>query len=412
MSEAHFTPVPAQSNPASATTAITTAASKPSKPAKPYPAFPLYPHSTGYWAKKIRGRFYYFGRWADPDAALAKYMEQREALHAGREPRPDADALTVKALCNLFVNHKDALRDAGELTVRTWNEYKAVCDLTLKTFGKQRLVDDLGPDDFAGLRKVMAKRWGPVRLGNTIQTIRSVFKFAADNGLSAKPVIFGQGFQRPSKKTLRLHKAKQGPKLFTDDEIRRMIGAAGPQLRAMILLGINCGFGMADCGNLPIKSLDLAGRWVNYPRPKTGIDRRCPLWPETVEAIKAWLAQRPEPKGAENEGLVFVTYQRRSWHKPEGSSPAVFKVGLLLKSLGINGRKGLGFYSLRHTFQTVADEARDFVAVRKIMGHASSDISDEYRERISDERLKAVADHVRRWLFQPGKPTPKKGAPR
>jgi integrase len=64
--------------------------------------------------------------------------------------------------------------------------------------------------------------------------------------------------------------------------------------------------------------------------------------------------------------------------------------------------KDRSFYALRHTFQTVADEARDFVAVRAIMGHAGTgDIADHYRERISDARLIAVSEHVRKWLALP-----------
>jgi hypothetical protein len=33
------------------------------------------------------------------------------------------------------------------------------------------------------------------------------------------------------------------------------------------------------------------------------------------------------------------------------------------------------------------------------MGHADGSMASVYRERISDERLKAVVEHVRQWLF-------------
>src|SRR5262249_5702415 len=111
---------------------------------------------------------------------------------------------------------------------------------------------------------------------------------------------------------------------------------------------------------------------------------------------------RPRPKKTEHGGLVFLTRLGDSWHTGTYDGPLSRECGKLLRKLGINGRKRLGFYSLRHTFRTVADEARDQPAADFIMGHADDGMAGHYRERISDDRLRAVSDYVRRWLFAAG----------
>jgi len=177
-----------------------------------------------------------------------------------------------------------------------------------------------------------------------------------------------------------------------------MLDAAGQPLEAMLLQGINGGFGNTDEGALPISALDLDTGYVDCPRPKTAVSRRCPLWPETVIAVKAALASRPKPKDEASKRLVFVTKYGKLWEKEGSDNPVTKETAKLLKNLKLH-RPGLGFYALRHTFETIGGESRDQVAVDRIMGRARDDVAGEYRERISDERLEAVTDHVRYWLF-------------
>jgi integrase len=373
----------------------------PNKPAKPYDRFPLFAHATGRWAKKIRGQLHYFGPWDDPQAALDNYLKHKDALHAGKKPREKAEGVTVNDAVNRFLHDKKALVEVGELSPRTWSDYENACIQLAKAVGKRRLVIDLDADDFAKLRNKLARMWGPVRVGKTVQCIRCLFKFAFESELIAVPVRFGPGFKRPNKKTMRLHRAKQGPKLFTADEIHKLLDAAGVQLKAMILLGINCGFGNSDCATLPLSALDLESGWVDYPRPKTGIARRAPLWPETIAAIRVALACRPRSKSAANARLVFITKHGLSWSKDTSDNPISKEIAKLLHELHINGRKGRGFLALRHTFRTVADEAKDQPAVDFCMGHEVPHMSSVYRETISDVRLRNVGDYVRSWLFPP-----------
>src|SRR5262249_11518453 len=175
-------------------------------------------------------------------------------------------------------------------------------------------------------------------------------------------IRFGPGFKRPSKEVLRLQRAKNGPRMFEREEILTMLLFASPALEAMILLGVNAGCGNTDCGNLEMRHLDLAGGWLNYPRPKPGIQRRAKLWPETVAALREVIARRPRPKNEADADLIFLTKQGGRWVKAstreqaDGSVKAVCddaiskETAKLLRSLELNGHRS--FYTLRHSFET------------------------------------------------------------
>lgn len=367
------------------------------KPRKPHPDYPLYAHACGKWAKKIRGTVHYFGTWDDPQKALTDYLAVKDDLLAGRTPINGG--LTVRDLVNRFLSFKQSLVGTGEIKQRTWKEYHAVCDVIVGVFGKHKLVEELRPEDFSRLRRRLATGVSPTTLFNWIGRARVVFNFAWGDALIERPVCYGQSFRKPTQQTMRKQRAQRGPKLFKSDELRAIIEASGPPLRAMIYLGINCGLGNTDCMLLPMSA--VAEGWLDFPRPKTGVERRAPLWPETLAALEAAFVHRPTPC-REAEGRMFVTKYGNSWEpKSTTDNPITKEFRKVLEALKLH-RPKLGFYALRHTFQTIGAMTLDKDAVRYIMGHVNDprDMSAVYNEACpSDERLLNVTDFVRDWLM-------------
>ena len=392
-----------------------------------HPDFPLFPHGDPKqpmrlrWCKKVRRKLCYFGKVdGDPkgEAALQVWLRDKDDLIAGRTPRTRSAGITLRELCNKFLNSKRTDVDTGKLAARTFVEYSRTTDTLIDVFGADRPVVDLRPEDFEGLYSKLAKKHGLTTLGREVTMARSVFKYAIESDLIERAVKFGPKFKSPSKADRRKHKARRkranGAKVFTAAEIRSMLDAAGPQLKAMILLGANCGYGNSDCATLTVSAINLKVGWVDFPRPKTGIDRRCPLWAETVKALKLVIDKRGKPKDSAHADLVFLTRLGQPWVRyglaetkdVDGkvkitgqADDAIAKAtGKLLKDLGIK-RPGLSFYTLRHTFETIGGGTADQVAVNAIMGHVDESMAAEYRQFIDDSRLKAVTNHVHKWQF-------------
>lgn len=370
--------------------------------AKPQPAaktkdFPLSIHkASGRWCKKVQGRRIYFGKVSDDPqgkAALEKWLTQRDDLLAGREPRPDHTGLRLGDLCDHWLTYKAELVQSGELAQRTHDGYRSGCQLLCDIIGKHRSAADIGPDDFQKVRAVLAKRYAPVGLTNRIQIIRSLFKYGYDAELLDKPARFGL-FKKPRAKVIRESRLAKGAQDFTAAEVRALIAAATVNMRAMILLGVQGGFGNHDCATLTESAIDFKTGWLDWPRSKTATHRRIPLWDETLVAIKAAMADRPA--GSE---LVFMGRRGVDYIATDGGYRVAKEFARAVRDAGIT--PGRGFYCLRRTFQTVAENARDLVAVQAIMGHIPSenDMSARYRQRVSDDRLTDVTGHVHQWLW-------------
>ena len=370
------------------------------KPAKPYPDFPLFAHASGHWCKKICGKHQYFGRWKPPNQihwqeALDEFNRTKDAIYAGRDPDHYNDNLTVKYLFDHFLTHKKRAVEIGDLSQRSFDDYYRTAQKTSVILGKSTPVKQLTPQDFDNLRVQLSrgkkkKQISKQTVSNDIVRIRTIFKYGFEAGLLENTIRFGSLFKQPKRRDIRLEQQQKPVKLFSASEINLLISKANQPLRTMILLGINCALGNSDIGQMRWHHID--GPWLTYPRPKTAVDRRSYLWPETMDL----LANIPRDNNSD-QALIFKTKYGNSWYKDKSDNPLSKEFRKLQESCK-TVRRGRGFYALRHTFETEAGPTLDQAAIDTIMGHEPQHISATYRHGVQDDRLRKVADFMRQWL--------------
>ena len=208
------------------------------------------------------GKTHYFGSWRnDPkgERAIQLWLDQKDALLAGRKPRKNGDCVSIRFVCNDFLTKKEVQRDAGRITHRTLLDYIGAAKLLVEAFDGERPIDDLAADDFDGLyAQFVARKYGPNTITNLVRRVRSICKYAADQGLIDRPLRFGSSFTPAPQwqlDKLRDDNALQhGERAFQANELLAAIDAADYPLKAMILMGVNAGFGNNDCGRLPMRS--------------------------------------------------------------------------------------------------------------------------------------------------------------
>ena len=227
------------------------------------------------------------------------------------------------------------------MSARMSAEYKATTDRLVAKFGKTRRVDDIYPSDFWCASGRTAEQFGPVRLGNEVQKVRSVFRFGEREANQDGIPVWG-AIQETRQAGFAAAQGQNRTEAFRGDRATASYRRSRVPLKAMILPGINAGFGNADCGTLLLSAANLEKGWVIYPRPKTGIEWSCPLWPETVAALRDALADRQEPKQEAHANLVFVTKYGHPWSNGGKSDAVTQETGKLLCKLDIR-RAGVGF---------------------------------------------------------------------
>jgi integrase len=228
--------------------------------------------------------------------------------------------------------------------------------------------------------------------------VRVFFNYLNETEATDRPIKYKLALQDVPKRKIRMHQAGQEEKLFSRDEIKALIRTAKTAAQlSHIYLGINAAYGSADIGRLKTAAIDFENSWLGEIRGKTGVARGCWLWPETVAALRQAIDEKPwNPRYPD---LYSLTRNRQPWWQEEtDSNPLIASFSRNKKAASIT-RRGVGQYSLRHTFRTIGGDVGDREAVDYIMGHKDPSVSAGYRHGIDPKRVVAVCSHVRDWLF-------------
>jgi integrase len=318
--------------------------------------FPLTRHPTGQYCKKIRGKMYYFG--SDKQEALQRYIDQAAYLHGRNHnyQKPVNDSMTLKQLSDMFLKYQFAKVKANAITAQHYNDQVSSLNKLMAFLGQGRRIKEISTLDLQNYKRKLEKQYTASnhRLNLHISNLKTLFHWATKNDILKQiPNIDAVSRSKIVNKQRRI---------FTQEEITKLLAAADTNMKAMIWLGLNCGFGCTDCSELQWKYLDLANGRVIFPRGKTGVPRNLLLWPETIEAIKAI------PKKGK---LVFYTARGNPFVRnvlkidADGNenylpiNSITTKFSRLIKRVGLDVPKGTSFYTLR-------SNAENFVMPSKI----------------------------------------------
>ncbi|HJN07075.1 MAG TPA: hypothetical protein QF564_00165 [Pirellulaceae bacterium] len=165
----------------------------------------------------------------------------------------------------------------NDLAARTFADYRATCKSLTAMLGRDATVSKLEPHRFREVIDTIAAKRNVIGTANEVSRIKTMFKCCVLEGLLDGEPKYGPDFRQPKAKSIRAHRARQPAKAFSTTELLATLDECGVHLRAMTLLGVNCGFSNSDCSTMPLDAVNLETGWVDFARAKTAVERHVPL---------------------------------------------------------------------------------------------------------------------------------------
>lgn len=139
-------------------------------------------------------------------------------------------------LCNLYLDYQDSKVQSGELTIRHNIDQVKSLRMLVRFLGQHCLVSEISTLDLQNYKRKLQRSFDSAhRINLNIAIMKAMFHWAKKN----EAVDNIPNIDAISKVKV-THKARP---VFTLKQIQKLLDKASLQMRAMILLGLNCGFG-------------------------------------------------------------------------------------------------------------------------------------------------------------------------
>ena len=333
-----------------------------------------------YYVTRV-GKRIYLG--ADQDAALEKYhrLALGQTAPATSQLLPEA-SISAKELANRFLATQQVNWRNLKKTLRCYRDWLG---RFLRDHPGLR-AGDLNVEMFAAWKlSLRRRRYSAESINHYLRAVRAMYGFAEEAELLRRP----PRLRRVKNESFPASGSKDKP-LYTAGEVRTLLSHADLQLRGMIFLSLNCGFGPKDIRDLTWKH--MGGDRVTLPRSKTGVCQTFLLWPETLQALEELgrhrkeLIKRVTKRGGRcsDSDHVFVT---RFW-RPWSSDAVAEQFRKLCKKAGVRCH---GLYRLRHCASTAMSLVATPHVHRKFMRHTQLQQQVTYTHTPDEEVDRAVA---------------------
>jgi len=225
-------------------------------------------HTKQYYVTRA-GRRIYLG--SDREEALERYHRLGLGLQmVAAEEVVRICPISAKDLANRFIAAQRANWRNPETTLKC---YKAWLGRFLKDHPRL-MVSDFTVERFASWKLSLKKRgYSAESINHYLSAVRAMYAFAEEAELVLRPPKLRRIKNEPTPKV-----GAQEKPLYTSDDLQKLLAKASQQMRAMILLALNCGFGPKDVRDLTWRHVE--DDRVTLPRSKTGVCQTYALWAE------------------------------------------------------------------------------------------------------------------------------------